>query len=121
MSIGLRLWGPVVLWAAAIFAASSRSDTGIVGRVPDWLTHGIAYGLLAALLGRALAGGFGAPLVFSAAVLSVALATAYGVSDELHQSFVPGRDASAADVAKDFLGAVAGAVTYRTRYGAPSR
>jgi len=116
MGVGPRLWGPVVLWAAAIFAASSRSDTGLAGRVPDWLTHGLAYALLSLLLGRALAGGFGAPLGSGAAVLAVALATAYGVSDELHQSFVPGRDASAADVLKDLAGAAAGAAAYRLRY-----
>jgi VanZ family protein len=35
----------------------------------------------------------------------VALATAYGVTDEYHQSFVPGRQAEAADVLKDLGGA----------------
>lgn len=116
MGVAPRLWGPVLVWAAAIFAASSRSDTGLAGRIPDWLTHGIAYGVLSLLLARALAGGFGAPLATGTAVLAVALATAYGVSDELHQSFVPGRDASAADVLKDLAGAAVGAGAYRLRF-----
>lgn len=116
MGVVPRLWGPVILWAAAIFAASSRSDTGPVGRIPDWLTHGLAYAVLSLLVARALAGGFGAPLGWGAAVLAFGLATAYGASDELHQSFVPGRDASAADVLKDLAGAAAGAGAYRLRY-----
>jgi VanZ family protein len=117
----VRLWGPVALWAAAIFTASTRSDTGIVGRIPDWLTHGIAYAILSLLLARALAGGFGAALSSRAAVLAISLATLYGISDEFHQSFVPNRDASPADVAKDLLGALAGVVArYSFRRGRSS-
>ncbi|MBI3931911.1 MAG: VanZ family protein [Acidobacteria bacterium] len=109
----IGLWGPVLLWMGAVFAASARSDVGPAALVPDWATHGAAYAVLAILTCRALGGGFGAPLPSSAAVLAVAFAVAYGVTDELHQSFVPGRDASAADVGKDLGGAVAGALLYR--------
>lgn len=113
----VRLWGPVALWAGAIFAASSRSDTGALGRAPDWLTHGLAYATLSLLLCRALCGGFGAPLSWRVAALSTALATLYGVSDEFHQSFVPGREPSGADVAKDLLGALFGVTAARGRGG----
>jgi VanZ family protein len=114
----VRSWGPVALWAAAIFTSSTRSDTGTLGRIPDWLTHGIAYAILSLLLARALAGGFGAALPLRTAVLAVSLATLYGVSDEYHQSFVPRRDASTADVAKDLGGAILGAAAFRLA-GAP--
>jgi VanZ family protein len=110
---GLGLWAPVALWMAAIFAASARSDVGRLGRVPDWITHGAAYLILAGLLCRALAGGLGRPLSRSAAGVAVAVAAAYGASDELHQSYVPGRDASWADVVKDVGAAAAGALAYR--------
>ena len=43
------------------------------------------------------------------AALAAALAAVYGVSDELHQSFVPGRTADGADVVADAVGAVLGA------------
>jgi VanZ family protein len=97
---------------AVIFGASSRSDVGAFGRVPDWITHGAAYLVLCALLCRALAGGLGRPLSVLAALSAVGLATAYGVSDELHQSLVPGREASLADVLKDLGGALAGSLLY---------
>lgn len=36
---------------------------------------------------------------------AIGISTAYGVLDEYHQSFVPGRDASVLDVVADFAGA----------------
>jgi len=41
--------------------------------------------------------------------LAFVLASVYGVTDELHQSFVPGRDCSAADWLADTAGGWAGA------------
>jgi VanZ family protein len=102
---------------AVIFGASSRSDVGAFGRIPDWTTHGAAYLILSALLCRALAGGVRRPLGASAALAAVALAAGYGLSDELHQSLVPGRQASGADVLKDLGGAAAGALLYRRCFG----
>jgi len=42
-------------------------------------------------------------------LLAVGLASLYGVSDEVHQMFVPGRDPSVIDVLADFIGSCAGA------------
>lgn len=109
---GLRLWGPVVAWMGVLFYASAQSDTGAFGRVPDWITHGAAYFLLGALVARAVAGGFDRRLSLGGACLVVGLGTAYGVSDEWHQSFTPGRDASPWDVAKDFAGVSAAALVH---------
>lgn len=91
----------------AIYLASSQSLPGPAGFIPDWFTHGAAYGTLAVLLCRALAGGFRA-LPVRNVVLAVVLSTGYGVTDEYHQSFVPERHSELADVAKDLLGALAG-------------
>ena len=46
-----------------------------------------------------------APLSWACILLAVA---AYGATDELHQSFVPGRDASLLDIGSDALGGVFG-------------
>ena len=45
--------------------------------------------------------------VFIVAFLSACI---YGISDELHQSFVPGRDAAVGDAFADFFGAFIGCV-----------
>jgi VanZ family protein len=106
-------WAPVVLWMGIVFFFSSLSRLGPLGRTPDWITHPLEYAVGGAALSRALAGGGWRTVTARAAVMSTLLATAYGVTDEYHQSFVPGRTSDPADVAKDFAGAAAGAVLYR--------
>jgi VanZ family protein len=108
----LSLWLPVLAWLGVSFTASAQSDVGVLGRIPDWITHGAEYLVLGLLLCRALAGGFRARLTPATAALAVTLGTAWGVSDEWHQSFVPARDASAADVAKDFGGCTLAALVH---------
>ena len=108
----LRLWGPVGAWAAAIFAVSSMSFGGGGPGVPDWLSHGSVYAVLGLLICRALAGGFPRPLSLGGSLLACLLGIAYGISDEWHQSFVPHRESSWADVAKDAGGAVFGTLAY---------
>jgi len=45
-------------------------------------------------------------------LLSMISASLYGISDEIHQSFVPSRDAELLDVVADILGAAAGVYLY---------
>jgi VanZ family protein len=105
----------VALWAVALFLASSTSYLGPAGALPDWLTHGAAYLVLGFLVARALAGGTGGALSGRAASIAVLATTVYGASDEWHQSFVPGRDASAADVLKDLAGSGLGVALFGWR------
>jgi VanZ family protein len=95
----------------AIFALSSRSQLPGLGRFPDTVTHGIGYLVLSFLVSRALSRG--PRLGWASLLLAVTLATAYGVSDEIHQAFVPGRHPDPWDVGKDALGAVLGALAYQ--------
>ena len=107
----LGLWGPVAGWMALIFGFSSLRMPPAGGSVPDWISHGAVYAALAALICRALAGGVrAAPL--RVAAMAAALAGAYGVTDEWHQSYVPQRVAEAADVMKNLGGAVLGAALF---------
>ena len=46
--------------------------------------------------------------------LAVGLGTLYAVSDEVHQSFVPGRLGSPLDVALDAVGVLVGVVAWQT-------
>jgi VanZ family protein len=104
-------WGPVAALMAAIFILSHQSNLGGAGRIPDWITHGTAYGTLAFLTARAVGTSVRRSLLSSAAV--VLACTLYGISDEIHQSFVPGRDCDPWDVVKDLGGAIGGVMVFR--------
>jgi VanZ family protein len=103
------LWLPAVLHMTAIFIASSVSDLGpLPGDFSDKSWHSGAYALLGVLFLLPLAGGRLARVTWRRVVAAIALATLYGVTDECHQWFVPGRTAEAMDVVADLVGAAAG-------------
>ena len=129
---GLARWVPPVAWAGVIFAASSgwfagpRTEAVIVPLLA-WifphadpptlaavhallrkLGHFTEYAILGLLIARALRDERGWQLHH--ALMAVALAASYAVTDEVHQHFVPGRTAALGDVAIDALGAVSGQV-----------
>jgi len=104
----LILWLPPIVWMAVIFAASSVPDvTAIPGGVSDTLAHRSVFAVLGALFLRALAGGSWRGVTWRAVLASVASSLAYGVFDEWHQSFVPGRSSELRDVVSDLTGAAA--------------
>lgn len=119
---------PAILWMAGIFLMSSRSTIPQAPAVPVTLFaaagHLVAYAILAVLIARALA--LDVQSLKRRMVISWVLATLYGVSDEFHQSFVPGRHASIGDVFIDASGAAIGLVLlytisrYRTRNAVPA-
>lgn len=105
-------WALVVLVMLAIFAASSLTGSekprdaykGI-----DKHEHFVAYALLAITLYSAVAASKpGRGPVFALAVAFV-IAAIYGMTDEFHQRFVPGRECSILDWRADSFGASAGA------------
>lgn len=102
------LWGPVALYMAAIFFVSSLSAPPVPGGVSDKTLHVAAYTVLAILAVRALAGGLPARVRPRTAVVALAIAVGYGITDEVHQMFVPGRHADVADVIADAAGAAIG-------------
>ena len=108
MSRTVSLWGPVILFMGIIFYLSAQPDVPIPAGT-DKSFHSIGYTILSVLIVRALAGGLPARITVATALLAVALATAYGVTDEFHQSFVPGRTAELNDLLADAIGAVTGA------------
>lgn len=101
----LWLWGPAAAYMALIFVQSSLTDAPLPGAVPDKLAHAVGYAVLGGLVTRAMAGGFPRPVTWGTAVASFVVTVLYGVSDEWHQSFVPGRTADAWDVLADAAGA----------------
>lgn len=98
-------------YAAVIFWLSSQPNPlPFVPRAwlsSDKLLHGLEYAVFAALIALALGSRGLRP--GRALLLAAVLASAYGASDEIHQSFVPDRTADVADWAADTLGAILGA------------
>jgi VanZ family protein len=108
----LQLWWPAVAWMTVIFLFShqSRLDTGLAYDVLlKKSAHVIEYAVLAVLIQRGLTGSWllWRPLTAGTAWI---LATVFAMTDEYHQSFVPGRHASGWDVALDGVGALLGLI-----------
>jgi VanZ family protein len=108
-------WFPILLYCMLIFIQSSHPSPNIG---PDWpfkdkVLHFTAYALLGALFLRAFYTTrikHHLKLIFTLSVLFSAL---YGISDEIHQSFVPYRTADVMDALADMLGSIAGVYLYQ--------
>lgn len=103
----LSLWLPVVAWAGLIFVLSSIPDLGTGLGTWDLVlrkaAHAAEYAVLGFLLLRAL----------GRETAALVVGIAYAASDELHQHFVPGRQASVLDVLVDSVGVAAGVYAVR--------
>src|SRR5688572_23061678 len=99
-STSRRAWIWPLLLAALIFGVSGGSEVAEPG-IPhlDKVAHFCVYGLLGTLLVRTGVGGRRGPMI------ALIIASLYGVTDEIHQSFVPGRSMEFADWVADTAGA----------------
>jgi len=98
----LLAWVPAVVWAGVIFALSSvpslSTGLGTWDLVLRKLAHMTEYAVLGALLVRAA----------SSEAAAFALGVTYAVTDEIHQTFVPGREGAPLDVVIDAAGVALG-------------
>lgn len=104
---GWRGWLWPLALGSLIVVASGRSAVAapdIVGI--DKVTHFLVFGLLGTLVVR---NGFAAGGWAWVAVLAV---SAFGLTDEWHQSFTPGRRVEIADWIADTLGAIVAVASY---------
>ncbi len=100
------LWTPVAGYMALIFWLSSVTEPpDVPAKLSDKAGHVALYFGLSALLVRALAGGWRRRVPMVVAGLAAGIATMYGVTDELHQHFVPTRQMDRWDLGADALGA----------------
>ena len=109
----LKFWFPVILYSAIIFYISSWENLGtpIPGLYIDKVFHLLEYIPFGFLLTRALTGTKeGRVSVFF--ILVVLLTFGYGLSDEFHQSFVPGRESTLGDALADTIGGTLGCWFY---------
>lgn len=97
---------PAIIWMAVIFYFSSRQTTGIGGD-SYWYRfiilktfHLIEYAILFILINFAL----------KTNLASILISYSYAISDEIHQSFTPGRSPKFTDTLIDLLGIIIGFV-----------
>lgn len=105
----LQLWTPVFVWAGAIFLFSSLptkpvSEIHWEDFVIKKTAHIVEYAVLTILVYRALKeSGLDKK---RSGLFSVFISSLYGLTDELHQSFTPGRDPKLRDIIFDTIGAI---------------
>jgi len=115
-------WGPVVGYAGLIFYLSAQSHPdddlpSLFGAVNDKVLHALEYAGLGGLCYRAFRWGATGSMAARALLFSILTASLYGVTDEVHQLFVPFRESSWQDWLADITGSVLGAVAVRRLCG----
>lgn len=112
--VSIMYWALPVLWMSTIFYKSSQNSSG-VSTTTSWMGHLVEYGVLTLLL--VLASAKTTAVDWKWLLVAVTLfAALYGVSDELHQSFVPGRTASVLDWMTDVFGALGVTLSLNERF-----
>lgn len=109
----LRIHGPTLFWAALIFTFSSIPNLkppDVEISLQDKMVHLLEFLVLGFLLRRSFRQIWGDR--FSVILLTVAVGTLYGGLDEIHQSFVEGREASYGDFYADTLGIMLGHIVF---------
>jgi VanZ family protein len=102
-------WGLALVWMGGIFFFSAQTNFDFAPEQwqidpVSWAAHFAEYAVLAALLWQALR--HTPRLGRRAVALAFVLAALYAISDEWHQSFVPGRYPDIRDVLVDVAGAL---------------
>ena len=111
-----RYWLPVAAYAAVIFYFSSlphpeeKLPELLLKEVSDKFLHLIEYAVLAWLCYRGFRRAAGPVVARHALILTIVAGSIYGMTDEVHQAFVPFREPSWLDWVADTAGAAIGAV-----------
>ena len=118
MNKRLRYWGPVCGYAGLIFYLSSlpnpeKTLPELFQLLSDKALHAVEYAVLGGLCYRAFRWGTNNSLAERALLLAIVASSLYGLSDELHQSFVPMRESSWLDAVADAIGSAVGAILAR--------
>ena len=109
-----KFWFPLVLYSGIIFYISSRPNLKppLEGFSIDKIFHLGEYIPFGFLLARAFWGLKQQISDKKLTLIAILGSCLYGMSDEYHQSFVPGRFASGLDVLADTLGGFIGALLF---------
>ncbi len=106
-----RFWMPAVIWATIIFILSSipaRAFPATNLLSHDKVIHALVYSVLGVLSFVAIQRTWPLKTIWAVVIAAMA-ALVYGLTDEFHQRFVPGRMAAWDDVIADGIGGLLGA------------
>jgi VanZ family protein len=112
----LIYWGPVIGYAGLIFYFSAQSHpedqlpSFLLKEISDKVLHALEYGILSVLCYRAFRQATGPVAARRAVALAIVTASVYGFTDEVHQAFVPFREAAWQDWLADTVGATLAAI-----------
>lgn len=103
----IKYWAPVLIYCGIIVYLSSQSHPSqhlpsFLFGMSDKLLHAMEYGILGILLYRAF---HQTTRAVGSIILSIICVVIFGISDEIHQWFVPNRQADTWDLLADTLGA----------------
>jgi len=117
--LALYYWLPLVAYGLLMFVQSSFPSPESVPDIPymDKLLHLAAYAVMGGLFYRAFGTTGLARHPKRLLIASVLASVLYGLSDELHQHFVPARSAELLDLAADTVGSMAGAYGWQAMGG----
>ena len=102
-----------------IFYMSSQSHpeeqlpSFVLKDVSDKVLHAVEYAVLGGLCYRTFRWGVNGPVASYALLFAIVTASIYGITDEVHQFFVPLRESSWLDWLADTAGATVGALSWR--------
>jgi VanZ family protein len=116
----IKYWLPVYLFAALIFFLSSLPklpEPPLELPFLDKIGHLLEYALFGYLLKRGFSNSPRTKLSSHSSFLVVVTAFLYGVSDEVHQIFVPTRNPEVLDLLFDGTGAFLGQFFYNPKKG----
>ena len=113
--IFIKYWLPVVSYGIFIFFVSSIPGKNVPSLFlyQDIVFHFLEYAVFALLINRAIKGCCPQKNKMEHFLWVMALALAYALFDEFHQSFVPGRTASMFDITVDSIGSLIGGLLRR--------
>ena len=114
VAAGKRLLPPAGVMAGIFFLSHQPGDVLPLPALPglDKLAHFAVYGLLAATLIRACRPTIRQVRPGRVVAVTILGCLLYGLTDEFHQSFIPGRFVSLQDILADTLGALTVAVAW---------
>ena len=96
----MRVLAPLALMGVIFYLSAQQAVGPSLPEWTRWVAHFSEYAALAALWIWALAPELGRRAIWAAITISCA----YAISDEIHQSFVAGRDSDPLDVVVDSIG-----------------